>query len=62
MSDRSLTHKMGHVGLPAGIAVVLGILEMGVSNTFRLETHVAPQVFYKHKTQGFGPGVPKELE
>lgn len=53
---------MGHVRLPAGIAVVLGILEMGVSNNIRLETHVAPQVFYKHKTQGVGPGVPKELE
>lgn len=43
-------HKMGHVRLPAGIVVVLGTLEMGVSNNFRLETHVAPQVLYKHKT------------
>lgn len=48
--------------LPAGIVVVLGTLKMGVSNNFRLETYVAPQVFYKHKTQEVGPGVPRELE
>lgn len=56
------SHKIGHVRLPAGIVVVLGTLEMGVSNNFRLETHVAPQVLYKHKTQEVWAGVPVELD